>query len=135
MFVQARNYTPTYRDTRPIRVFVVHDMEAPEKGDTAESVAAYFAGSNAPQASAHYCIDSNSVVQCVRDSDVAWAAPNANHDGLHFEHAGYASQIMKDWLDPFGKRCSRRARRSSPLSARSMTSLPSSSRPRRFTRT
>lgn len=102
MFIQARNFTRVYT-RRTIRLLVIHDMEAPEKGSTAEAVAAYFARLGAPKASAHYCIDNNSTVQCVRDVDVAWAAPNANHDGLHFEHAGYASQSMSDWLDPYGK--------------------------------
>jgi hypothetical protein len=50
-FVQARNYTRGR--SNPIDVIVVHTMESPEKPDTAESVAAWFAGSTAPQASAH----------------------------------------------------------------------------------
>jgi N-acetyl-anhydromuramyl-L-alanine amidase AmpD len=100
--ILARNYT-RHPGPREIDVFVIHDMEAPEKGTTAEAVAAYFARPvGAPQASAHYCIDNNSAVQSVRDNDIAWAAPCANHNGLHFEHAGYANQSMKDWLDPYG---------------------------------
>ena len=57
-----------------IDVLVIHTMESPEKPDTAESVANWFSGSTAPQASAHYCIDGNSIVQCVHDDDVAWHA-------------------------------------------------------------
>lgn len=98
-FVPARNFTPVAK--RYIDLIVIHTMESPEKPDTAEAVAAWFAGPTAPQASAHYCIDSNTVVQCVRDHDVAWAAPNANHNGLHFEHAGRASQRAKDWSDAY----------------------------------
>ena len=79
-FVQARNYTRGR--SNPIDVIVIHTMESPEKPDTAESVAAWFAAATAPQASAHYCIDANSIVECVRDTDVAWHAPGANHNGL-----------------------------------------------------
>ena len=76
----------------PIDLLVIHTMEAPEKPDTAENVAKWFAGSTAPQASAHYCIDADSIVQCVQDRDVAWHAPGANHNGLGFEHAGTAGR-------------------------------------------
>ncbi len=98
-FVQARNYTRGR--SNPIDVIVIHTMESPEKPDTAESVAAWFAGSTAPQASAHYCIDADSIVECVRDTDVAWHAPGANHNGLGLEHAGRAAQTGGDWSDAY----------------------------------
>ena len=91
-FVQAKNFTQG--PSNAIDVLVIHTMESPEKPDTAESVAHWFAGSTAPQASAHYCIDDNSIVQCVHDADVAWHAPGANHNGLGFEHAGRAAQTQ-----------------------------------------
>ncbi|HEV8248651.1 MAG TPA: peptidoglycan-binding domain-containing protein [Gaiellaceae bacterium] len=102
-FIQARNYTRGR--SGPIDVLVIHTMEAPEKPDTAENVARWFAGSTAPEASAHYCIDSNSIVQSVKDSDVAWHAPGANHNGLGFEHAGRAAQSAADWSDDYSQRC------------------------------
>lgn len=102
-FIQARNYTKGR--SVPIDVIVVHTMESPEKPDTAEDVARWFAGSTAPQASAHYCIDSNSIVQCVRDEDVAWHAPGANSNGLGFEHAGCAAQTASDWEDAYSAAC------------------------------
>lgn len=98
-FIQARNYTPGRTDA--IDVIVIHAMEAPDKPDTAENVARWFAGPSAPRASAHYCIDADSIVQCVRDGDVAWHAPGCNHDGLGFEHAGYSSQTPADWSDAY----------------------------------
>jgi N-acetyl-anhydromuramyl-L-alanine amidase AmpD len=101
-FVQARNFTRGR--SNHIDVLVIHTMESPEKPDTAESVASWFAGSSAPQASAHYCIDSNSVVQCVHDADVAWHAPGANHNGLGFEHAGRAAQTDEEWSDEYSAR-------------------------------
>ena len=100
-FVQARNFTRGR--TNAIDVLVIHTMESPEKPDTAESVANWFAGSTAPEASAHYCIDANSVVQCVQDGDVASHAPGANHNGLGFEHAGRAAQTTADWSDEYSK--------------------------------
>jgi len=98
-FIQARNYTKGR--SNPIDVLVIHTMEAPEKPDTAENVAKWFAGSTAPQASAHYCIDNNSIVQSVKDTDVAWHAPGANHNGIGFEHAGFSAQRAADWSDAY----------------------------------
>lgn len=100
-FKQAKHYTAGR--IKPIRLVVIHDGETPEMGTSAEGMQAYFAGPNAPQASAHLAADDNSVVRCVHDADTAWAAPGANADGLHIEHAGRASQTQSQWLDPYGK--------------------------------
>lgn len=100
VFVQARNFTRT--SGRQIDLVVIHDMEAPETTRTAENVANWFAGANAPRASAHWCHDSDSSVRCVADKDVAWHAPGANHNGIGHELAGYARQTRAEWLDPFG---------------------------------
>lgn len=86
----------------PIRLIVVHSMEWAEKGSTAEDCARMFATMDRP-ASAHVCIDNDSVVRCVKDSDTAWAAPGANADGLQMELAGFARQKRGDWLDPYSK--------------------------------
>lgn len=99
-FVPAKYFTSGR--LKAIRLLVIHDMESAEKGDTAEAVARYFQ-TTTRQASAHYNIDNNSVVQSVRDVDTAWAAKNANADGLHFEHAGYASQTRGDWTDKYSR--------------------------------
>jgi len=97
-FIKSPNYTAGRLG--PILWIVIHDMEAPEAGTTAESVAHYFQ-QTAAQSSAHYNVDNNSVVQCVRDADTAWHAPYANAKGLGIEHAGYASQRRPQWLDDF----------------------------------
>jgi N-acetyl-anhydromuramyl-L-alanine amidase AmpD len=52
--------------------------------------------------SAHLCVDNDSIVQCVFDNDVAFAAPGANHDGIQIELAGFARQTRSEWLDTFG---------------------------------
>lgn len=88
----------------PIRLVVIHDMEAPEGPHTAENVAAWFSRLPASQkASAHVCVDNNSTVRCVDDSDRAWHAPGANSDGLGLEIAGYARQTRAEWLDAYSK--------------------------------
>lgn len=94
-------FTPAHyiaqRDT-PCRVMVIHTMEAPEGTNTAENVARYFAGGSVV-ASAHACVDEDSVVICLPPSAVAFAAPGCNADGYQVEHAGYARQSPEEWGD------------------------------------
>lgn len=110
-YVPARWQTPV-QGRREVRVVVVHAMEAQEKPNTAENVAEYFrthpgyviVGNRkiTSKPSAHLCVDSDSIIQCVLDNNVAHAAPGVNRDGIHIEHAGYAKQSRLDWLDPYG---------------------------------
>jgi N-acetyl-anhydromuramyl-L-alanine amidase AmpD len=86
-----------------VDLIVLHCMEAPESSTTAESCAAYFARGERI-ASAHYCVDSDSIVQCVPDHCVALAAPGANLVGLQIELAGYARQTAKEWADDYSTR-------------------------------
>jgi N-acetyl-anhydromuramyl-L-alanine amidase AmpD len=99
-FVQARNYTRGPRRC-PIDLIVLHSMEAAEKPDTAEAVAGWFACASAPKASAHFCVDCDSIVQCVRVQDIAWHAKGANHNGVGIELAGYAKQTTAQWKDEY----------------------------------
>lgn len=101
-FVQAKNYRRISGE-RQIDLIVIHTMEAAEHPGTAENVAAWFAGPSAPRASAHFNIDADSIVQSVKVNDVAWAAPGANHNGVHFEHAGYARQTDEQWSDAYSR--------------------------------
>jgi N-acetyl-anhydromuramyl-L-alanine amidase AmpD len=89
-------------DGRAVRVIVIHDMEAPESTHCAEDVAHYFAAGKEAQSSAHLCVDNDSVVRCVDDDVVAYAAPGCNADGIQIELAGYGTQNVDGWLDPFG---------------------------------
>lgn len=98
-FIQAKYYKKVA--VRVIDVVVIHDMEMAEKGDTAEACANYFAKTINTPASAHYCADVDSIVQCVAEHDVAYAAPGCNHNGVHIEHAGYARQTSGDWKDDY----------------------------------
>ena len=85
---------------RQIDLIVIHTMEMDEKGETAENCAQWFRNPGA-KVSAHYCVDANSIVQCVKDENVAWAAPGANSDGIQIEHAGRAKQTGRDWSDDY----------------------------------
>jgi hypothetical protein len=100
-FLQARWFTPC--PVRAISLVVIHDMEMPEKGDTAEACAKMFSTTDR-KASAHFTVDTDSVVQCVRLMDVAWHAPGANHQGIGIEHAGYAAQTARDWADDYSEK-------------------------------
>lgn len=94
-FVQAAKYR--VNPGRPLRLIVIHDMEAPEGPATAENCAQYFAGPSAG-GSAHYCVDQDSIVQCVKEADQAAHAPGANTDGIGIELAGYARFSTDEWL-------------------------------------
>ncbi len=86
----------------PVTFIGIHTMEAPEMGTTAEAVANYFMN-QARQASAHWCVDNNSRVRCVRDSDSAWAMPPVNGTSLNIELAGYARQTREQWADAYSQ--------------------------------
>lgn len=104
-FIQAKNayvYFPSKKADK--RLIVIHTEENPEKPYQAESVALWFAGRTsaiAPQASAHYCIDENATVQCVRETDAAWHAGPVNGYSIGLEHAGYANQTDAQWDDEY----------------------------------
>ena len=80
-------------------------MESQEKPKTAQQVAKWFSNDNAPKASAHFCVDDKQAVRVVEDSDIAWAAPGVNSDGLHIEIAGSARQTKGQWKDEFSLGC------------------------------
>lgn len=102
MTTTAKNYTKGPRKGK-IRLIVIHSMESQEKPGTAKRVAAWFGGPTAPKSSAHVCVDSQHIVHVVDDSDIAWAAPGANSDGLHIEMAGVAAQTRAQWLDKYSE--------------------------------
>lgn len=111
-FIPARWYTPAVG--RAVDLLVVHSMEAAEKGDTAERIANYFAAGcpytkpdgsiGYRKASAHFCVDADTIIQCVQESDIAYHAPGANHNGIGMEHAGHARQTADEWADPYSER-------------------------------
>lgn len=102
LFIQAKNFT---RSTKPrtISLITIHTAENHERPGAARNVANYFAGANAPQASAHYTVDSLEVVQSVRDDDVAWHAGPVNGYSIGIEHAGRAGQTPAEWDDDYSR--------------------------------
>ena len=99
-FVESPNYT--HATGRAIDVVVMHTMEIAERRDAAEICARWF-GTKASQVSAHYCVDADSVIQCVKETDIAWHARGGNANSIGVELAGFASQTTRDWEDPYSR--------------------------------
>lgn len=125
VFVQAygcRRMVPG----RPIDLLVLHCMQSPDKPAQALGVGRWFALAppKGPGTSAHYGFDGSmgaepGEVQYVREHDIAWAAPGANHNGIHFELAGMAEQTAVQWGDRYSLLAiSRSARRGADVSLR-----------------
>jgi hypothetical protein len=100
-FVQARDFG--WAERTAIDVIVLHSAEVGEFHSSAEAVAAYFKAPIKPS-SAHYVVDDDSIVQCVKDKDIAFHAPGVNQRSIGIEQAGYAKQTREEWLDPYGQR-------------------------------
>src|SRR5574338_775805 len=103
-FVQAKEFG-VGRAGESILWIVVHDMEAGESSDRAESTANYFATlPDGRVVSSHYTVDNNSVIQCVALKDTAYTVGNTpgNRRGINWELAGFARQTREEWLDSFG---------------------------------
>jgi N-acetyl-anhydromuramyl-L-alanine amidase AmpD len=97
-FVESPNFTPA--DGRAIGVVVMHTMEIAERSDAAEICARWFR-TKVSQVSAHYCVDADSVIQCVVEKNIAWHARGGNTNSIGVELAGFASQTARDWKDPY----------------------------------
>jgi len=97
-FIRAKWFTPT--SGRRVDLVVVHTAETPEGVNTARAVSNYFATTDT-KASAHFCVDPKNIFQCVLEKDVAYAAPGANHNGVHIELSGRAAQTAGEWHDPY----------------------------------
>jgi N-acetyl-anhydromuramyl-L-alanine amidase AmpD len=97
------------RDQRPragnevVKWIVIHSMEAPERGDMAESCANYFRNPPRPS-SVHFCADDNSVVQTALLTNTVAGAIGANRNGIHIEQAGYAKQSGEEWSDSYSSK-------------------------------
>ncbi len=116
-FMEAKNYSRGRNQA--IRLIIVHTTEAREdKPKSASGSAGWFKNQPArgtrvddklrpdPNGtkiwggtSAHYCVDREQILQCVRDGDVAWHAGPVNGYSIGVEHAGTATQTEKEWAD------------------------------------
>jgi N-acetyl-anhydromuramyl-L-alanine amidase AmpD len=97
-FVKSPNFTPA--TSRSIGVVVVHTMEIAERKDAAEICARWFA-SRVSRVSAHYCVDVDTVLQCVHEKDIAWHARGGNTGSIGVELAGFARQTAARWEDAY----------------------------------
>ena len=99
LFVESPHHTVV---GRRIDMVVIHTMESAERVGAALACAQWFAGS-ASEVSAHYCVDSDIVVQCVREDDVAWHARGGNTNSIGIELAGFARQKPAEWNDDYSR--------------------------------
>lgn len=101
-YKEAANYTRGVTRNK-VDLIVIHSAEAAEKPSTAEALATWVAGPDAPRASWHFAIDCDSITQSVHENQIAWHCPAANYNGIGIEHAGYARQSRDEWLDPYSE--------------------------------
>lgn len=98
------NFTNSGTYERHSKWVILHTMETAEHGSIAENIGAGWFTNPAARASAHYCVDNNSVVQCVNEGDYAWAsARTGNSNSVQIEMAGRASQTRAQWLDDYSR--------------------------------
>lgn len=100
--------SPNFEDSgdydRRSKWVVLHTMETAEGNSIAESIGGNWFTNPAAQASAHYCVDNDSIVQGVNEGDYAWASgPTGNYLGIQIEMAGRASQSRAEWLDNYSR--------------------------------
>jgi hypothetical protein len=94
----------------PPRIIFIH-YTAGKEGPTAAEDGARYDRRRTDGTSAHYYVDSNSVVQCVDTADRSHTALyNANLVGIHYELCG-TRQSRADWLDSTSRATIRRAAR------------------------
>jgi len=120
LFIPARNYRPAARGATEIRAIVLHTAECQEIKGVARNVANWFkaqpkAGAKVnakflpdPEgktwygSSAHYIVDDREVVQCVRESDIAFHCGDAfNKKSIGIELCGTMKQSPEEWRDDF----------------------------------
>lgn len=96
-WMPPKSYTKGRRRGCP-KAIVVH-YTAGREGPTAAEDGARYDQRRTDGTSAHYYVDSNSVVQCVRTTDEAHTARSHGNDlGIHYELCGTA-QTRAQWLD------------------------------------
>jgi N-acetyl-anhydromuramyl-L-alanine amidase AmpD len=105
-FVEAKHWKRGVPPRTVVKWIVLHATDTSEIPDRAEKCARYFAELIADDklASAHYAVDCDTEVQCVREDAVAYHAKGANKFGIGIEHAGLARQTRAEWLDPYGQK-------------------------------
>jgi hypothetical protein len=109
LFVEAQHFTNASRGPGDIERIIVHTAEIGETRKSAESIANFFKNipASAPpsqRVSAHYTVDNDSVVQCVKDQDIAYHAMGDNEQSLGYELSGFAGQSFAQWRDDYSRK-------------------------------
>ena len=97
--VQANSFKPAARGKGDIDRIVVHTAEIEEGADSAEAIAAFFAKPTT-DVSAHKVVDTDTVVRCVLNKDIAFHALGDNDATIGYELAAKAGQSKAQWADP-----------------------------------
>jgi N-acetyl-anhydromuramyl-L-alanine amidase AmpD len=105
-FIESPNMTSA--SGRLITVVVIHTMEIAERDGAADVCARWFANP-VSEVSAHYCVDADTTIQCVRDEDIAWHARGGNANSIGIELAGFAGQGSLGWNDDYSSAVLERA--------------------------
>jgi hypothetical protein len=85
------------RELSEILWIVLHDTESL----TAASAASWFENTKS-KGSANFCLDAAICYRTLAPTEIPWAAPGANVNGLHFEMAGFAHWTRTEWLAHHG---------------------------------
>lgn len=97
LVLEAANYTDRVVSKG---YFCLHSIESPPGKSWAEALGgpAYFQNP-ATQASVHYIVDGDSVVQTAPETKHTWStgSPGSKH-GIHIEQAGYAAFSRAQWM-------------------------------------
>lgn len=93
---------------KPIGI-VVHETATP--GASARNIRNYFANHPDAEASAHYAVDVNEIIQMIPEDEVAWhAGPTANHRYLsvemcHYDDPGRFGAVWENTVEFVAQKC------------------------------
>ncbi len=115
-WVEPRSYTAVKRSN--VQLVVIHTTEGSAHAGSAEDGAAYDAR-RTDGTSAHYYVDSDSLVQCVRTLNIAHTAMSqGNQRGIHYELCGRAAWSVDVWAGEYATAMLKRAARQAARDAR-----------------
>ena len=91
------------RQGHTVQIIVLHSAENQELPGQAQHLERWFAGSTAPQASAHEMIYNAHIVVSVDDVDTAWAVDDfpLNLISFSIEMTGHAANTAAQWADAY----------------------------------
>ena len=96
------NKSTQVRKIGDVRLIVVHTAEAPKQSGVYRNVAAWLCNPKA-NASAHYSVGRDGIIQCCDEKWIAWHASQANPFSIGIEHEGYAKQTEQEWSDEWNQ--------------------------------